>query len=451
MRVLACALLFACPSALPQMSTTSPDVLLTNALTHIRETIAALPNYTCTETIDRERQTPTTSALQRIDLVRLEVARTGDKELFAWPGARKFEDRPVSSFVGGGLIGDGTFGLFTTDIFVNGMASMKAHGPELLQARETFRIGYVVRPTKKSVFTLVTALGSAAVGYSGSFWIDPESLDLIRLDIAADSIPVRLQLVKARMSVEYGVVKAGSRNIVLPRSSVIEFVYRSGAVSRDDIEFARCREFAGRTNIVFDGEEPARPVSAAGAEEPRRPAGATFVLPGGLRMPLRLQTSIDAGTASVGDEISAIVEEDVKDQHRVWLAKGSVVRGRIRRLELRRKEAARARPSDGYVFVGLEFTTADAGHDTAEFVAELQSIRMAEVELTHVEKEESKQWVTGAGNVNVSGNYLLTRYRESFDRLIPGVGYLYITSEPFRLSAGLPMVWQTEALREADR
>jgi hypothetical protein len=103
------------------------------------------------------------------------------------------------------------------------------------------------------------------------------------------------------------------------------------------------------------------------------------------------------------------------------------------------------------VFVGLEFTTADAGHDTAEFVAELQSIRMAEVELTHVEKEESKQWVTGAGNVNVSGNYLLTRYRESFDRLIPGVGYLYITSEPFRLSAGLPMVWQTEALREADR
>lgn len=168
-------------------------------------------------------------------------------------------------------------------------------------------------------------------------------------------------------------------------------------------------------------------------------------------MPLRLQTSIDAGTASVGDEISAIVEEDVKDQHRVWLAKGSVVRGRIRRLELRRKEAARARPSDGYVFVGLEFTTADAGHDTAEFVAELQSIRMAEVELTHVEKEESKQWVTGAGNVNVSGNYLLTRYRESFGRLIPGVGYLYITAEPFRLSAGLPMVWQTEALREADR
>jgi hypothetical protein len=440
--VLVCALLL-CRGALPQTTDSSGDTLLVaRATAHIREAITALPNYTCTETIDRERQSPTSSLPHRIDLVRLEVAKTDGKELFAWPGARNFEDKPIAAFVGGGLIGDGTYGLFAEDLFVNGVASMKPHGPEQLQGRNAFRVDYVVRPVKNSVFKIQNALGSAAVGYSGSYWVDPDTLDLIRLDIFADSIPFRLQLSKVRMSVEYGTLKAGNRNVAMPRSSVIEFVYRSGEVSRDDIEFARCREFTGQTNIVFDGEDAATPASI---NETHSPAGATFLLPGNLRIPLQLQTSIDSATASVGDAITAVVEDDVKDDRRVWMPKGTIVHGRIRRIEQRRKEGAHAKPADAYTLVGMEFSTADVGRDTAEFVAELQSIRMSEgpvLEMNHTEKEVTSQWV---------GHFLITRYRESFDRVIPGVGYLYVTSEPFQVPAGTPMVWKTEALSETGK
>jgi hypothetical protein len=87
--------------------------------------------------------------------VRLEVAKTGGKELFAWPGSKNFQDRPIGAFVPGGLIGDG-----------------------VLQGRSAMRIDYVVRPTKKSAFKIATEGGSAALGYSGSWWADSETLDL---------------------------------------------------------------------------------------------------------------------------------------------------------------------------------------------------------------------------------------------------------------------------------
>ncbi len=292
------------------------------------------------------------------------------------------------------------------------------------------------------MFKIQNALGSAAVGYSGSYWVDPDTLDLIRLDIFADAIPFRLQLSKVRMSVEYDAMKAGNRNVVMPRSSVIEFVYRSGEVSRDDIEFARCREFTGQTNIVFDGEDAGKP---ANTTETRSPAGTTFILPGNLKIPLRLETSIDSATASVGDPITAIIEDDVKDERRVWMPKGTIVHGRIRRIEQRRKEGTRKKPADAYALVGMEFSSAAVGRDIAEFVAELQSIRMSDqptLEMNHTEKEVTSQWV---------GDFLITRYRESFDRVIPGVGYLYVTSEPFRVPAGMPMVWITETLSEAGK
>lgn len=95
-----------------------------------------------------------------------------------------------------------------------------------------------------------------AVGYSGSYWIDPETLDLIRVDIFADSIPFRLQLSKVRMSVEYGTLKAGIRKVTMPQSSVIEFVYRSGEVSRDDIEFARCPNLPGKPTSFSTARMP---------------------------------------------------------------------------------------------------------------------------------------------------------------------------------------------------
>jgi hypothetical protein len=247
------------------------------------------------------------------------------------------------------------------------------------------------------------------------------------------------------MSVEYGSMAAGSRIVAMPRSSVIEFTYRSGEISRDDIEFARCREFVGHSVVLFEGQEKAATNPADGVK--RVESKRTFVLPPDLTIPVRLESEIDAGKALIGDEITAVVESDVRDSRRVWLPKGTLVKGRIRRLEVRPGSA----PKDqNYVLVGLEFSEANVGPDTADFAAELVAVR----ESVHVQAEHAERDVRKTYDVQDSsarGTFLIVRYREYFDRVIPGVGYLYVTSEPYRIPAGFPMTWQTEALREADR
>lgn len=430
-------LLLFCSAAFAQTTDLSPEVLLlSRAVRHIRQAITALPNYTCMETINREEKKPGVKTFHRLDLVRLEVAKAGGKELFAWPGARKFEDRPITDFVGAGLIGNGMYGLFAEDVFVNNVASMKVSGPEQLHGRPVVRVDYVVH-AMKSTFTITTATGSAGVDYSGSWWIDPDTLDLLRLDIVAEEIPVHLRLSKLRMSIDYGAMNARGRQVSLALSSVIEMVHFSGEVHRDEIEFTNCREFSGEANLVFNVEE------TTNTNEGRGTPTTAFVVPGNLTIALRLQTPVDVRTASVGDGITARLEEDVKDRHRVWLPRGSLVHGRIRWLEHRQQNS-------GYVLTGLEFSDAEIGHDRAEFIAHLESIQpSAGVEVDHEERKEIKRTnhfydLGGGGTVE-------TTIVNSFDRKLPGVGYLYLTSTPFRLPEGFRMVWRTENLRKDDR
>src|SRR5438477_6687873 len=83
-----------------------------NPLPRIRAQMAELlrgqPNYTCTETIERTRQTPANRAKVE-DTLRLEVALVDGKEMFAWPGSKQFEDRDLSELISTGMFGNGNF------------------------------------------------------------------------------------------------------------------------------------------------------------------------------------------------------------------------------------------------------------------------------------------------------------------------------------------------------
>ena len=64
----------------------------------IRQDMANVPNYTCLETIERAHREPHARNFKPVDTVRLEVSSVAGKELFAWPGARHFEDRGATDF-----------------------------------------------------------------------------------------------------------------------------------------------------------------------------------------------------------------------------------------------------------------------------------------------------------------------------------------------------------------
>ena len=405
-----------------------PNVLfLSRAMRHIRQTITVVPNFTCTETIYREQLTPPAKKFEQLDVVRLEVAKVGSKEVFAWPGARRFEEKPIASFVGAGMIGDGIFNAFGADLFLHGLATMDVVGPEEISGRKAIRVNYVVGPLHAS-FNIHTELGSANVSYSGSFWVDPENFDLIRLNVRADDIPATLQLSWALINADFAILEGAA----LPQSAVMQMARASGLVSRDQIAFSGCRKFTGDTRITFDTAEPdSGPVETSPIRNPA-------ILPGDLEIPLRLVTEVDINTSKVGDEVSAVIEGDVKRGHQTWLRKGSIAYGRIRRLERRR-----GRPD--YVLLGLEFSEAEAGQERVEFLARLKSVPGTQGSMLRHLEEPEDQPVLNQGRLVTEKSWT-----EAFDPPMAGVGYLYLNSEPFRLPAGVRMVWQTQTVRQTD-
>src|SRR5580698_9823121 len=67
------------------------------------------PNYTCVETIERSSRAKSTNKFKVVDTLRLEVALADGREMFAWPGSKKFDETDVTQFVTSGAIGNGEF------------------------------------------------------------------------------------------------------------------------------------------------------------------------------------------------------------------------------------------------------------------------------------------------------------------------------------------------------
>src|SRR3974390_1739503 len=93
---------------------------LTQVIARMSDNLIRLPNFTCLQTIDRSRRASAGLRGETVDRVRVEVALVDGKELFAWPGEGKFEDRELSDMVMGGATSTGNFGLLSKAVFTTG-------------------------------------------------------------------------------------------------------------------------------------------------------------------------------------------------------------------------------------------------------------------------------------------------------------------------------------------
>jgi len=103
----------------------------------------------------------------------LEIAHIGGKELFAWPGEGPFESRSAAAMVGGGLTDTGGFSAFARSIFVDNVAVVKFKAKQDWRGRDAVRYDYSVGSFLAG-YTVRTLSGTAKLGYSGSFWVDPQ-------------------------------------------------------------------------------------------------------------------------------------------------------------------------------------------------------------------------------------------------------------------------------------
>lgn len=226
-----------------------PEILLQRIRTRTAEILSQLPNYTCHEVVDRLYKRRSSGSLERLDTVELEVAFVGNRELFARPGATHFEERSITKLVSG-TIGNGAFGSHADSIFSGDAASFKYIGSSKKDGHKTYRYDFRV-PQEKSHFLISHGSAQSIVAYQGSFWVDVETLDLVRLDLKADHIPAHVQVRLIEESMRYKPVRIRDSTFLLARDSELAATESSGDYSLNIIRLEACRAFTGESVVTF--------------------------------------------------------------------------------------------------------------------------------------------------------------------------------------------------------
>jgi hypothetical protein len=410
----------------------APEVLLlAHIRSHMRDELSRVTNYTCLETTARFQAGPGShskapSKMQPLDTVRLEVAYTNHREWFGSPGDRNFsEDHPVA-FIGSGMIGNGFFAITLNNIFVSDIATFTYRGEETLGGRTATRFDFRL-PRQSSGFKVSLAEGAGMVGEQGSFWADPQSLDLIRLESQADEIPPYLPLIEMTENVYYARTRIGEYGVLLAQEADLHMLKTTGQESHNHLEYTHCRAFSAQSDIRFDSEsqgaaQPSdRPKTLSGA------GGAGEAIPPFLPVTLQLTGPITDRDA-VGKLIEARVSGDVVRKGKIVIPDGSLVRGRIRRLE---------RYQTGAEFVvGLEFTEVEVNGGSLRFYADL--IRMDRT--PGIRPTLCEPVVVRTGDRYQATSQTVTLHE------LPGVASFFVSGKTFSVPTGFRMVWRTRGL-----
>jgi len=404
-------------------------VMLARIRAHVRETVDRLPDCTCLENVARFHQLPGKD-LKPVDSVVLQILFTGDKELFAAPGDTHW-DPDVTSVLSEGLMGNGFFALHLRSIFLNDQSIITYHGLEdvdgLPEARYDFSISRMM-----SGYHISSGTGSAVVATGGSFWADPATYDVHRIEFHAEDIPPEVAVSEVYTRIDYERVRVGQLDVLLPQTAELRTVHPAGEQSDNRIEFTHCQGFHTESTLSFSPGVPLPPNSAPALVLPA--ARPEQTLAAGLRIPVALTRALDHHTA-VGALLEGKIAADVLDKKKLVLPAGAVVTGRVRRF-------ARQFDSFPYFVLAIEFTRIEQPGQEMRFYADLVQIDTpfgGDISMAFLRFKSALD-----SNSPDAGRVVTITTKP-----LPGVGTLFIRGDHFLLPPGFKTVWKTRPFPQA--
>jgi hypothetical protein len=387
----------------------------------VAQDLESLPEYTCIETVQRFINS------KPVDTIRLEILFTGKKELYASPGSRSFKDDDPSAFIASGMIGDGMLGTRLHNIFLSGATVFQWRGEE-----ETGRdrgwaraVKYDFRISRlESQYTVSSRGWSGVVGMKGSFWADPETFELLRVEIHADEIPPMLPVRDVVTLSNYARMRIGERDVMLPQSSELQMYHLDGSLSLDIFDFTHCRSYHAESTIAFGVDPDLGSQSRTAAVPPSDEVSGT--VPAGLTVPVELTTAVD-DDATVGALLEGRVTRSIDLKGKTILPENAVVRARIRRLE-------RYRDAGRYWIVGLEFTEVETSTGRLRFYADMESASGA----------PGLEWFAAGKNRPGPRGSVVTEHIRPVE--LRGVGSFIIRGDKLSIPRGFRMIWVTKRL-----
>jgi hypothetical protein len=279
------------------------------------EDLASVPNYVCVDSIERSLSIPGEHEFRRLDRVHAELAHVEGADRFSWIGNSAFQSRNPTVMVGYGAGFGGDFSDNRTLVFKNSQTKLTYAGRVTIDGRPTLRFEF---DHPRGALGVANGNQSGLTAARGSFWIDPQTLELLQLDIEGYAIPSNLAVRSISDSTTYWRVLIGQRVVLLPRNSEFRLEYADGTGRRNASAFSNCREYSADSTLTF-AESPTPQLPPSTVEE--------FHVQPGLQLQLVLDKTVDAKEAAVGDTIRAHVLRGDGG-----IGRGAHVYGRVNRI-----------------------------------------------------------------------------------------------------------------------
>ncbi len=317
-----------------------PGELLARVSERVLNTVDRLPRYMCTETIDRKqyepgsgRSEPCEPASRRLtflatsDRLRMDVAVSAGTEMYSWVGESHFEDRGLFGMVGTGAVSTGSFSAFLTVIFRTDNTAFSYAGPVTEAGRQLERFEFHVPHEMSHYF--YSGNGSRVItGYMGAILVDPQTADLVRLEVHTEGLPPETGSCQSSSTLDYRRLRLHDTDFLLPGRVELYILDANGVESRNTTVFSGCHEFLGESTLSFGTSPEVETAGGALALDGSE-------LPPGLPLQMAFTRSIDPATAAAGDRIDARLTESIRGaDHRTLVPKGAAVT--LRLLEMRR-------------------------------------------------------------------------------------------------------------------
>jgi hypothetical protein len=229
----------------------APEVLhLARIQSKAKLGLSSIPAYTCSEVMERSTRPSSRVLFHKDDVLRLEVAEIGGKELFSKPGEKNFNDDGLRKYANRGLIATGMFYHIAETVFATPVARFHFEGRKRVKGRHSLQYDLTVSSLFAN-YRLMFNNHEANCGFRGSFWADEESFDLLRLHIEATEVPPELLLRRATTEIDYARASLDGKSYLIPSSAEIVTVFLNGFESRNQIRFSNCHKYGVESTLIF--------------------------------------------------------------------------------------------------------------------------------------------------------------------------------------------------------
>ncbi|MGA2591110.1 MAG: hypothetical protein ABSH32_14420 [Bryobacteraceae bacterium] len=414
------------------------------------------PDFVCSVSMERTARTGTSAAVRLLP-VHFDTGVLNGRELCTLPATEEEKTRFREVLAVYDKAGTGSFALFSRAVFLTAGATFYDAPDETKDGQRLSRVEFTM-PPDASTYVLNKAGRQVTLGYSGSIWTDPGSLDVVRLALKADNIPSDLGIKAVTQIFEFSHAKMAGNTVAIPAAMELTLEEQSGQETRLTGQFSDCHQYLAKRGEIFVESAAGTlgaPVSGTvspnqamakgspGARLPKaspEPAGPLF--PANLVLETILAEAIDERTTTQGSKLSFTLSKDVKKHGNAIVPKGATLRGHITRII--QQEYSWMTSLKRYYLVGLQLDGIVAGDQRFQVRANLESLGPPYNFPTYpYPPYPSYGFVPFSHDPNKWGTFDESRTLFTIPEPDSGESFLGVVNEFLRLPDHLKMYWST--------